>query len=112
MKLQCNYIAFLKSYKSIEKDKPLPIGTHQREVKEMKKFDYRNVLVNGNEYECARTISGKVYLFYVENGYIFDDTMHDGFLSKTSYFVTPDQIFEVRTIDFVNYNRLHFLPEG
>ena len=74
----------------------------------MKKFDYKKVLVSGNEYECTRILNGRVYLFYVENGikhaYTFDDTMHDGFLSKTSYFVTPDQMtLEVRTIDFVNY---------
>jgi hypothetical protein len=74
----------------------------------MEKFDYRKVLVSGNEYECARTKTGRIYLFYVENGikhmYAFDDTMHEDFLSKASYFVTPGQIIlEVVSIDFVNY---------
>jgi len=73
----------------------------------MEKFDYKKVLVNGNEYECARDINGKVHLFYVENGikhvYTFDDRMHE-VLSKASYFVTPEQIIlEVVSIDFVNY---------
>jgi len=74
----------------------------------MEKFDYRKVLVSGNEYDCARTIYGKVFLFYSENGikhmYTFDDTMHEGFLSKVSYFVTPEQmILEVVSINCVDY---------
>lgn len=73
----------------------------------MEKFDYRKVLVSGNEYECSRDLNGKVHLFYLENGikhmYTFDDRMHE-VLSKASYFVTPEQIIlEVVTIDFVNY---------
>jgi len=73
----------------------------------MEKFDYRKVLVSGNEYECARNENGRIYLFYIENGikhmYTFDDKMHE-VLSKSSYFVTPEQIIlEVVTIDFVNY---------
>lgn len=76
--------------------------------KEMEKFDYRKVLVNGKEYECARTKTGRVYLFYYENGiekvYVFDDTMRDRCLSKGSYFVTPcNMILEARTIDFVDF---------
>ena len=74
----------------------------------MEKFDYRKVLVNGNEYECTRMLNGRIRINYNENGirhmYTFDDTMHDGFLSKVSYFVTPEQmILEVVSIDFVNY---------
>ena len=83
----------------------------------MEKFDYRKVLVSGNEYECARTKNGRIYLFYVENGikhmYAFDDTMHDDFLSKVSYFVTPERIIlEVRSIDFVNCKTGHIYFTG
>lgn len=74
----------------------------------MEKFDYRKVLVNGKKYECARTKTGMVYLFYYENDmkkvYVFDDTMRDRCLSKGSYFQTPCNMFlEVITIDFVNF---------
>jgi hypothetical protein len=74
----------------------------------MEKFDYKKVLVSGNEYECACTKNGRVSLFYNENGikhmYSFDDTMHNGFLSKVSYFVSHEQmlILEVVSIDFIN----------
>ena len=81
----------------------------------MEKFDYRNVLVSGNEYECSRSKNGRVHLVYVENGisrlYSFDETMHNDFLSKASYFVTPEQmILEVVSIDFINYKTgyVHF----
>ena len=83
----------------------------------MEKFDYRKVLVSGNEYECARTENGRIYLFYVENGIkhmcTFDDTMHGGFLSKVSYFVTPERIIlEVVSIDFVNCETGHISFTG
>lgn len=74
----------------------------------MEKFDYRKVLVSGNEYECSRTKTGRIHLFYVENGikhmYVFDDTMHESCISKQSYFVTPELIIlEITSIDFINY---------
>lgn len=74
----------------------------------MEKFDYKKVLVNGNEYECTTQKNGRVSLFYTENGikhmYTFNDTMHNGFLSKVSYFVSQEQmmVLEVVSIDFVN----------
>ena len=78
------------------------------EVKEMEKFDYRKVLVSGNEYECGRTKNGRVHLFYIENGmkhmFSFDDTLHVDFLSKVLCFVTHERmILEVKSIDFINY---------
>ena len=81
----------------------------------MEKFDYKKILVNGNEYECVRSKNGRIHLVYVENSvkwsYSFDDTMHERFLSKVSYFVTPEQmILEVKTIEFIDFETgfIHF----
>lgn len=81
----------------------------------MEKFDYRKVLVSGNEYECVRSKNGRISLFYDEKGikrmYAFDDIMHEWCLSKQSHFVTPGQmILEVTSIDFINFDAgyVHF----
>lgn len=74
----------------------------------MEKYNYRNVLVSGNEYECCYDKSGQVRLFYFDQGikemFTFDDSLHDRCLSRMSYFVTPCQMrLEVTSIDFVNF---------
>jgi hypothetical protein len=87
----------------------------------MENKDLRKVLENGKEYECSRTKDGCVFLKYYENGviniYAFDDTMHDGVLSKASYFETPDKIIlEIISINFIYFEtgsisftaRIHF----
>jgi hypothetical protein len=72
----------------------------------MKKIDYRKVLVNGKEYECECDKNGQIYLYYNNNGneemLTFDNTEHEGYLSKGSRFQTPDNIsIEVININFV-----------